>query len=260
MKKLKVLGLAAIAAGMVTLTSCLDGGGNSHTLQVYGVIDYSSTFKPLLYTGGDILYMSNVASDPNFSAGDCVAAYATVDLDSPENANVSTNGYYVATGPVASIGKGNFSFATLDSTALSDELLVSNVGMWPLIKSVNYRKILAIPQFETALTEQKNSYRLTFDYDQEPVTVNSTERVYTLCLRCQKLEDGKAPTVNGAADIKAFDAEQFYSTVKSRESAAGKKIASFQIKYAKGFNSDSTKVTTWGTSDIVQFSIVDSAE
>ena len=27
MKKLKVLGLAAIAAGMFSLTSCLDGGG-----------------------------------------------------------------------------------------------------------------------------------------------------------------------------------------------------------------------------------------
>lgn len=29
MKKLKVLGLAAIAAGMFSLTSCLDGGGNT---------------------------------------------------------------------------------------------------------------------------------------------------------------------------------------------------------------------------------------
>ena len=260
MKKLKVLGLAAIAAGMVTLTSCLDGGGNSRQGQIFAVIDYSSTFKPILYTGGDPYYVSSVASDPSFSAGDCVMAYITVDYDSPENANASTNGYYVATGQVASVGKGNFSFASLDSTTLSDEQLLSSVTVWPFIKSANYRKLIAFPVFESILTEQKNTYKLSFDYDQEPVSVNNMERVYTLCLRCQKLEDGKAPTISNVADIKAFDLEQLYSTLKSKESAAGKKVVNYQIKYAKGFNSDSTKVTTWGTTDVAQFSIVDSAE
>jgi hypothetical protein len=34
MKKLKVLGLAAIAAGMFSLTSCLDGGGVNYGWRV----------------------------------------------------------------------------------------------------------------------------------------------------------------------------------------------------------------------------------
>ena len=36
MKKLKVLGLAAIAAGMFSLTSCLDGGGNTSSGMALG--------------------------------------------------------------------------------------------------------------------------------------------------------------------------------------------------------------------------------
>lgn len=40
MKKLKVLGLAAIAAGYVSLTSCLDGGGNTQQLSSYAIVDY----------------------------------------------------------------------------------------------------------------------------------------------------------------------------------------------------------------------------
>ena len=40
MKKLKVLGLAAIAAGMFSLTSCLDGGGNTQQLSSYAIFFY----------------------------------------------------------------------------------------------------------------------------------------------------------------------------------------------------------------------------
>ena len=47
MKKLKVLGLAAIAAGMFSLTSCLDGGGNTQQLSSYAIVDYSSTMRTL---------------------------------------------------------------------------------------------------------------------------------------------------------------------------------------------------------------------
>ena len=41
MKKLKVLGLAAVAAGMVTLTSCLDGGGNTQSGGAFGYADFN---------------------------------------------------------------------------------------------------------------------------------------------------------------------------------------------------------------------------
>ena len=52
MKKLKVLGLAAIAAGMFSLTSCLDGGGNTQQLSSYAIVDYSTSLRTLIYTLG----------------------------------------------------------------------------------------------------------------------------------------------------------------------------------------------------------------
>ena len=58
MKKLKVLGLAAIAAGMFSLTSCLDGGGNTQQLSSYAIVDYSSTMRTLIYPLGYFRCMS----------------------------------------------------------------------------------------------------------------------------------------------------------------------------------------------------------
>ena len=52
MKKLKVLGVAAIAAGMFSLTSCLDGGGNTQQLSSYAIVDYSSTMRTLIRIRG----------------------------------------------------------------------------------------------------------------------------------------------------------------------------------------------------------------
>ena len=76
MKKLKVLGLAAIAAGMFSLTSCLDGGGNTQQLSSYAIVDYSSsTMSTLIYPLGYYpLYVATIANDPTYSAGDCVLA------------------------------------------------------------------------------------------------------------------------------------------------------------------------------------------
>lgn len=257
MKKLKFLGLAAIAAGMVSLTSCLDGGGNKWQDQNFSIIDYSTTsMRTLVYPLGSYpLYMSAVANDPTYSSGDVVYANFAVDKDSPDNANAIENGFYVATGAASTpIEKGYLSFSELDSTALDSELLMTNLET-VLMLSPNFRKILATPQFESVLTEQKNDYRLTFDYDQEPETVDGTERVYTLYLRSQKVTDGKAPTISNAYDQRVFDAGQFYSVTKNKESAAGKNIVRYQIKYPKTFNSDSTKVATWGASNIAGFII-----
>ena len=78
MKKLKVLGLAAIAAGMFSLTSCLDGGGNTQQLSSYAIVDYSSTMRTLIYPLGYYpLYVATIANDPTYRAGDCVLANFT---------------------------------------------------------------------------------------------------------------------------------------------------------------------------------------
>ncbi len=256
MKKLKVLGLAAIAAGMFSLTSCLDGGGNTQQLSSYAIVDYSSTMRTLIYPLGYYpLYVATIANDPTYSAGDCVLANFTVDFDSPENASASTNGFYVATGVATSpLARYDLNFSPLDSTVLDNELLLSGSES-ALLFSNNYKKIVVIPTFASILTDQKNTYNISMDYNQEPETVDGTERVYTLCIRAQKQEEGKAPTISNAMDPIAVEGGPLYSMLKSKESAAGKKLVSYRVKYPLTFNSDSTKIATWGYSNISQFSI-----
>ena len=66
------------------------------------------------------------------------------------------------------------------------------------------------------------------DSNQEPETVDGTDRVYTLCLRAQKREEGKAPTISNAMDPIAVEGGTLYSMLKGKESAAGKKIVSYR--------------------------------
>ena len=53
----------------------------------------------------------------------------------------------------------------------------------------------------------------------------------------------------------AVEGGTLYSMLKGKESAAGKKIVSYRVKYPLTFNADSTKIATWGYSKISQFSI-----
>ena len=255
MKKLKVLGLAAIAAGMFSLTSCLDGGGNRIDRSGLAIIDYSSTFRKLVYSPDGPLYIQSIADDLKYEAGDCVLAQYAIDLDSEANNSAGTNGFYVATGAASTpFPEYDLRFSASDSTALDNELLLSGSESG-LLFSNNYKRIVFIPTFASALTEQKNDYQITMDYDQEPGTVDGIDPVYTVCLRAQKVEEGKAPTLSNVQDIFVSEGNSFYNMLKSKESAAGKKVVSYRVKYPLTFNSDSTKIATWGYSQISQFSI-----
>jgi hypothetical protein len=184
-----------------------------------------------------------------------VLANFTVDFDSADNANASTNGFYVATGAASSpLAKYDLSYSPLDSMALDNELLLSGSES-ALLFSNNYKRIVVIPTFTSVLTDQKNTYIMSMDSNQEPETVDGTDRVYTLCLRAQKREEGKAPTISNAMDPIAVEGGTLYSMLKGKESAAGKKIVSYRVKYPLTFNADSTKIATWGYSKISQFSI-----
>lgn len=261
MKKLKVLGLAAIAAGMFSFTSCLDSGGNTQQLSGFAVVDYSPTMRMLIYPLGYYpLYISTIANDPNYSAGDCVMANFTVDFDSDENANASANGFYVATGAASSpLAKYELMSSPSDSVALHNELLMSGSESGMLFSS-NFQRILIVPTFASVLTDQKNTYTVSMDFSQEPEMVEGTDRVYTLCIRAQKLTDGKAPTLGNAKEPIAVEGRMFYSMLKSKEAAAGKKLVSYRVKYPLTFNADSTKIATWGYSPVSQFSIVEAAQ
>lgn len=260
MKKLKFLGMAAAAAGMVLLTSCMDGN-NERTGGGIGIVDTSSkVFKRLVYVGETAFpyYISNIANDLAIEDGSCVFFNITVNGDQPENANPAAYGYQVATlnGLPALIEDGNPTQSMLQDTTktMEKELLVTSTEFSNPIKAERYEKMVLAPIFKEMLTDQKNEYFLSWNQTPEDV---ENERVYTLFLRCVKKEDGKAPTLNNKGELRAFDVRSFMSMAKSQEKAADKKVIYMRIAYASKFNSDSTKVAEWGMTKSLPWPILE---
>lgn len=260
MKKLKVLGLAAAAAGMVLLTSCMDGN-NEYSNTLYGVVDPSikTGFKKIVYPEAYYpISLPSVENDFTIEEGDCVYVNFKVETDSPENKNAATNGYYAASGTVLQVLKPNqMDLMLSDTTTVGHkEMLFKDAGIRSLIQSENYMYLMvgAIPT--TYLKNQKANYDLTCDIYQEPQKIENTERVYTLFLRATKIADGESPAIEGGGDMLAFDVKTFYERLSDREKAEGKDKIYFTIKYPAAFNEDSTKVTEWKSIEPVYLSVI----
>ncbi|WP_147381225.1 hypothetical protein [Parabacteroides sp. AM08-6] len=258
MKKLKFLGLVAAVAGMFLLTSCLKGN-NERSNTGFGLVDTGgNTMRRLVYSNYEApMYIASVANDYTIGDGDCIIFNYKLDFDAADNANATTNGFYVATGSALQVlPKGNLSTGTPDTAYMySNEILLSDAGVTDFLQSNQYRQRLIVGGAPSSyLTEQKNSYTLSCDLSQTPQTIQGVERVYTLFLRATKTSDGKAPAIK-SADYTAFDAVQFYSTLSEREKNAGKDRISFCVKYASAFNSDTTKIGTWTTTTPVYIPI-----
>lgn len=260
MKKLKFLGMAAAAAGMVLLTSCMDGN-NEQTGPGAGIVDTSSkSFKRLIYMGDNFfpLYVSRIANDMAIEDGSFILFNYTINGDQPENVNSAANGYMVAAlNDEPFVIKDGFSSQSMlqDTTkTMEKELLAISVQFSSPVKSDRYEKMVVAPIFKEALTEQKNEYYLSWSQTPEVIENN---RVYTMFVRSVKKEDGKAPTLNNWGEYRAFDVMSFMSMAKSQEKAADKKQINLRIAYASKFNSDSTKVTEWGKSEIYSIPILE---
>lgn len=259
MKKLKFLGMAAAAAGMVLLTSCMDGK-NEQSGSGIGVVDTSTkVFKRLVYVGDSFypLYISNIANDLEIKDGDCIYFGYSINGDQPENANSAVNGYMVAAlNGVSLIENGNSTQSMLQDTTktMEKELLLTSAELSSPIKTEQFEKMVVGSMFKEMLTDQKNEYFLS--WNQTPEVIES-ERVYTFFLRCVKKENGKAPTLNNKGELRAFDVRSFMSMAKSQEKAADKKMINVRIAYASKFNSDSTKVAEWGKSKRFQWPILE---
>ena len=62
------------------------------------------------------------------------------------------------------------------------------------------------------------------DYSQEPETVDGIERVYTVCVRARKLEDGKAPTLTNVSDVFVTEGASFYNMLKIRRQPQARRL------------------------------------
>lgn len=255
MKKLKFLGMAAAAAGMVLLTSCMDGN-NEETFTIWGVVAPSEkTYENVVYNNSiySVLYIPEIAKDPAL-IGDqtCIQLNTTVSMDDAENANAATNGYYTGRNNGYGVVKKVDLYSNIDTANIQENELAFGDAQ-PLSYIKNYLFVAAF--HPTILSKQENDFTLSWDYKQEP-QVESDKRVYTMFLRATKTKDGEAPSGTNVPEVRASNISSFYNQVKAKEQAAGKDVIYFKINYVKEFNADTTAVKTWGSSLIVPLEIV----
>lgn len=255
MKNLKFLGVVAMAT--VLLTSCLDGGKNEADFTAYGVLSYDSKFgKNMFFIADEVpYYVAALANDPNFMGdGECLVANLHVDRDSPEYADATSKGYYVATTPSGYSKLDKYSIIpSLTDTVkpLDKELTLKDVAQSGYSKIKNF--LFLSLTYPTVVNDQKNRFDLSYNYSQEPVVVDG-KRVYDFFIRVVKTEDGKGATLQNATQVVTFDGRNEFSRLLNIEKASNAESLNLRLNYVKEFDKDTTRITSWGT-EIIKFAI-----
>lgn len=248
MKKLKVLSLALAAAGMVSLTSCLDGGSNTQSGAAFGVVDMmSGGLVNVAYITDDLPIYSPSFEKLNYNQ--CVLFSYSIDYGSAAN----TAGNKYVTAQVAEIVKIN----TLDvapylsdtATFFKNELTFTEVGLTGTGYPVKNRLFIGSINPESA--KDQNGYDISYNVN-APV-VESGRNVYEIIVR------GFKKTVSSSeqgtfAEYNALNVAGFLSQTVQREKAENEKTVQYRFKYINEFNKDTT-VAKWKTSDIMTYTI-----
>ncbi len=246
MKNFTLLSWVAAAAGMMTLTSCLGEGSNTQTGTMYGVVDYlPSLLMPAVYVADDYPVYSTAFSA--LTSGDCVVFYASIDYDA------QTSSEYI-TATVADCVKLNKWYADPEvdtDYVYANEMTFTEAALaWNLSKGYMF-VATAHPSISS---NQESSFKMMYDLD-NPVSVEGN-RVYELVLRAQKVADGTAVAASGTT-VNAFYVSSFFSSASQREQEQGAENVYFRFKYPESFNSDTTEITSWGTSETITYTITD---
>lgn len=248
MKRLKFLGVAAVAALM--LTSCLDGGSNEVSGVTYGVVKYSTTsYKNLLHElTGMTVYHVNLES---LMDGDCITCYRKINQG--DAANQSAGEYWTASElTYDKIDKGSVYYSVEDTTAYkAGEMSAIEVGIVGYVEGM----LFVQSAHPNSASDQDVSMTLSYDRSGETVAVDG-QNVYDLFLRVQKISDGKS-TKGNVAFNSAFRMDDFFAYASAAEKSKGKEVVNFRFNYIKEFNADTTQAT-WATSKVINYQITTS--
>lgn len=247
MKKLKVLSMAAVAAGMVLLTSCLGSGNNEQSGVAYGVVQMLPTsFVNVAYIDD----VTPIYSSAFSTLGDdqCVAFAYSINYDAPENKQ--GNKYLTATVSECIKLEQKHAYSFVDSVIGKTDLSITSVGLkWNLVKN---RLFLGINHPSIA-KDQTNNYAMSFDINNP--SVESGTRIYDLYIRATKTKDGSSVPGAGSG-LGVFNIKDFLTQAIQREKADQKKEIKFRFKYYKEFNKDTT-AGVWGNSEAITYPIPD---
>lgn len=267
MKKLSFMGMAAVTAGLVLLTSCLKGD-NKYSGSDYGVVSSSSSlFTSVIYPAYSRawypapLYIKTIADDLSIPENACIQFTYQVDMENGANTNAaaSANGFYTGTTTGYRIVESKpLNYMTSDTTrAIQNELTFTGAQG---VGFIFYKKMLVVATKPSKLlTDQKNNYDLYFNSNQEPKVESNngggSVRVYTMFLRAAKVQDGKAPVIEAGED-RAYDISYFYDNIKNVESAKNEQTVNFKIMYPAELSKDSLTVKKWDSTSIMSIQIV----
>ncbi|WP_455621869.1 BFO_2992 family lipoprotein [Parabacteroides sp.] len=240
MKVLKLMGTAAVAA--LLFTSCLGEGNSSFTNSGFGVGAVSEgSYKPVLNTAFGALYSPVASILPDV----CYYASFEVDLNSPENANAATNGYYTATiSGLTEIVKGGVDYSVTDTTTLvSDkEMVITNMTSGGYID-----KYFFLGVAYNARKDQSNSYHLFWNQStlEETMTKEDGVSTYSLFLRAKRESDGSGSTETSTSDFQAFKIGDVLESVMKKEGNAGADKFNLKINYLSNINEKDSTDLTW---------------
>lgn len=262
MKKLKVLGVAAAAIGMFSLTSCLGKGENTQTIYGLGRVEFSMDAFGNVVTDD----YGSVAYSPSFAGlnvGDFVMYYGTLNYDTqPSNRYMTVD--------VEQNGFARLSRWYSDSQLTDKEVVLPNEST---ITQASFAIIYAAVSTELAgnfihsadqhvfistaykdiPNDREFSYQLS--YDGNMTTTNSDGRkVYDLYLRAIVTEEGDN-VENNYSYTEVFDLTQFLSRATQIARSEGDDRIYLRLNYPSAFNADSTSIT-WTQTDPAAYPVL----
>lgn len=236
MKKLKFLGLAAVAASMFSLTSCLDGGGNTASGMALGYSTLSMDAGGIVVKDDFGSVVASSTFNTQLSGGEYVAYAYSVDWDAQ-----TSNKYTVAT--VSALEKyaevytqGSITDTTvLFSNEMPVQKLVIQMYSADYAFTANNHIFMSV-YHENVPSDMKTQYDFSYDSSADPVVVGG-KRVYDFYLRATKVADGdkvKADT----PFTNVYDLSQFLSRKRPVEKAAGNTSVNIRINYINEVGED----------------------
>lgn len=256
MKQIKFLSVA-VAMILVLLTSCLgDGGGNSGSMSaVLGQVEYTNSGKMVVNTGYGTFYSAQLPLD--YMPGDWVYISFSYDMDSEENANADANGYIViqltqvATVPTAPVYQTDLSM---------DVALTAEIPLTSAVIGVGYDSyfqyylghLLVTSEFE-ALTDQRNSFSMTFNPSQETTSEGGTN-VYNVYIRAVQTLEGKTPKVSTQA-AHVYNVEYILDAINTKEKENGASTYGLKFHYVKAIDEE-TREVEWASNEVIKFAVI----
>lgn len=252
MKKLKVLGLAAMAASMFSLISCLDSGSNTSSGTVFGYAQYNTTAGRTIVSDDYGSAYASTSFDSQLSGGAYVSFYAEINYDE----QTSSSYLAVTASSITKYPEYTLSSAMQDTTSLmTNETTIDAISLVTAGSSsdiyyaftANKHAFVGVTHADVP-SDMDTDYEFFYNASIDPITVDGN-RVYELYVRAIKTDEGDNTTTDLTV-IGAYDLTYFLNRTLALEKNAGNSNIYFRFRYINSIDSETNTGTFGGVSNI----------